>query len=289
MKRFCIILLAAGFLFVGCRPRTAAPPAPAPSVSNEVALAVLLFEDSLEDAQGSATGTALYRAQVEGLTQALRAAGKKADTVVIPPDGVDTFDLSAYGVAYVVDASSIPAPVGARLESFVQAGGVLVGVYDVGVPTEGGSESWPLAGLFGLRVLRPGEGGAAWAQAPAGSWTFADVVAPDSPLAAGLGARLDWGPVAGPVRPVAVAGADLIAQFPVPSDVATAGATPLPAVTRHTVGRGQAVWVSVLPTGRQFAGWEQAPGAVRLLARAALHQLHQQIGNRLPASSHRFG
>lgn len=276
---FVLLLMLTGLLTGGCRPKAPAPVSTSTDspTSTPARVAVLLFEDNLDFAGADAPGAgqAVYRAQVAGLTEALRARAVAAETVVVPPDGVDELDLAGFGSAVVVDAFMIMPATRIALERFVQEGGVLVGVHEVGRYPGAWVDPWPMAELFGLRARLSSAGGAVAPEAPPGFYQKADIVDASSLLMLGLTNTVDWGPLARQVWPVEAAGASVVANFPRHLAFDATGAEPvevaepLPAVTERRAGQGRAIYISVLPTGRQFAGWEQAPDAVTLVANAA--------------------
>ena len=277
MRSLFLLVACAGLLVAGCKPKPVAPDvAPTDDAPRASPVAVLLFEDNLDFAATDAPGAGreVYRAQVEGLTEALRKRGLPAELVVVPPEGVDVLDLSGYGAALVVDAFMILPQTRAQLVSFVEQGGVLVGVYEVGRFPGAWVDPWPFAEVFGLKALIPSVGGAGVLEAPAGFYQVADIIEPTSPLMAGLTNQVNWGAAARHVWPVSAAGATVLATFPRQLVVQPGEAKPvevneaLPAVTEFRRGQGRAIYLAVLPTGRAFGGWADASDALTVLANA---------------------
>ncbi len=277
LRRLILSFTCLGLLAAGCRPKSAPPEAAVvdPAVHSS-RVAVLLFEDNLDFAATDAPGAgqAVYQAQVEGLVEALRKRGVPAERVVVPPEGVDTLDLAGYGAAVIVDTFMILPKTRAQLEVFVEQGGVLVGFYEVGRFPGAWVDPWPFAEFFGLKALIPSIGGAGVLAAPAGFYQIADVVDPTSPLMVGLNRQLNWGEQARHVWPVVSAGATVVAVFPRQLVLSPGHPDPvvveesLPAVTDQRRGRGRAVYVSVLPPGRTFGGWDGVPDALTVVANA---------------------
>lgn len=270
--------LALGLALGACQPRAtpppedAAPEAPAPAAS----AAVLLFEDNLDFAatEPFAGGRDVYRDEVDGLARRLRDQGIDAQALLVPLDAFALRDLAPFSAVVVVDTFVINPPARAVLEAFVRRGGTLVGVCEVGRFPGEWAQPWPFGELFGLATRVTDRYGTGVANGPAGFYQFADVTDPSSDLLRGLGARLDWGPLAQHAWATDPAGAQVLATFPRylasadtnAGDVTVTGA--LPALTVHAYGEGRAVFLATLPPARTFDGWDASPDALQVIANA---------------------
>lgn len=261
LRSLLLILMVIG---AGCRPKTPAPAASAAAgVPPAIPAAVLLSEDQLDvlgsDADG--TGAALYRSQVDGLASSLRRNRINAETLVVAPAGVEPLELAGWGAVFIVDTPVIRPETWTGLVAFVEQGGVLVAVGEVGTAVD--PAAW--SRLFGL-TREPGD----MEQGPAGAFQWAGLSESGSSLLAGLNQRVDWGPNARHRVRVRAAGATVLAAY----------ADEQPALTEHRVGAGRAYYLAVLPNGRTFGGWEQPGDTFTVLTRLA--QLGTNVAPRMP-------
>ncbi|MBN1268059.1 MAG: glycoside hydrolase family 9 protein [Kiritimatiellae bacterium] len=248
-------------------PREVTPPRPA---------AVLMVEDNLEFVADSnfPGGVAGYRAEVEGLARLLNEHGVGATVEAVNDWDTTLEQLAQYRVLYVADSNGIHENLRKLLEAYVRAGGVLVGIGEVGRYPGEWAKAWPFSRLFGLltRVVDRWGTGVTWEGE--GLYRLADITAED-PLVEGLGRQIDWGPKAQVVWATVPSGAKVLAVFPEhvvqlsESETPSVVAKPIPAVATRRLERGTAIFISVLPGGRDPAGWQDSGDTGRLLANAA--------------------
>lgn len=265
-----------------------APREPPPRVaipSRDAAVLVVEDNDEFLTDYRVAGGMTGYVARAQSLAALLRAHGVNAEVLSVG-EGVTTLDhLAAYRVLYLPDANTIYEALRQALEAYVRAGGVLVGIGEVGRYPGEWATPWPFGALFGLetRPVDPWRTGVS--REEHGLYRFAEVVGED-PIVADFGNRVDFGEDARFVWATVPAGARVVAEYPRHVVRSSEDAPPrvvdhpIPALTLRPVGLGTAIYLAVLPGDRKPDGWQKAGDAGRLLARATYYAPREL---RLPA------
>jgi hypothetical protein len=262
---------------------TAEEPIPTPGTSVEESAptnppcAILLSESNLEFAKDApwTKGPAAYADLIHGLKAALEHKGVQAD--VLSEDDLASDRICSYRVLYVADTFSITAEAEEGIRHFVQNGGVLVGINEVGRVQGSWTKPWHFEDVFGIHSLPADqfETSVSRAQDLFGTaQTTPQGLA--HPLTAGLGPQIDFGPACQSIWAAQPSTATALAVFPryVKNEAGSTESAalveePVVAVSVNDFGKGKAVFVSVDMHDRDPANWELAGATLGLLARCA--------------------
>ena len=265
-------LLSAGLLLMtSCQ--LSAPPdhrKPAPP-----RCAILLSESNLElcRSQSWTEGPDTYTGVVLGLQNALSARGLDVDAV--SEDDLVWDRLTEYRVLYIVETFSITRDAEKAIRRFVENGGVLVGINEVGRFQSSWCKPWHYEDIFGVKSGELDEYGTAL------SWSTnlyrRAEITPEGkrhPLTRGLGDTLEFGAESAAIWATRPTTATVLAWFPRhtaktrDSDHRThVVEEPVVAVSLNRFGKGNAVWISANLHARDPSNWTKAGDIVDLLAR----------------------
>jgi hypothetical protein len=252
------------------------PEAPAPKATPPPC-ALLLSESNLQFAKSASftRGPAVYSNLMASIQSALIHRGLRVDFV--SEEDLSNDRLKDYRVLYIIDTFSITADSENAIRRFVEAGGVLVGVNEVGRYQGGWSRPWHYEDIFGVEALKIDVYDTALSESPD---LFHEAVITSNglahPLTSNLGPMLDFGPHAGAIWATRATTATVLAEFPkyIKTPKAEGGTSaeidePVVAASIHDFGRGKAIWISVNMHGRQPEAWPATGDTLDLLARSA--------------------
>ncbi|MFH0954131.1 MAG: glycoside hydrolase family 9 protein [Verrucomicrobiota bacterium] len=262
------LLALASSCRVPTRPEEARPSGPA--------CAILLSESNLRFARDFewTGGPAVYTNLLAGLKTALATKGVAAD--FISEEDLARRRLCNYNLLILADTLAIGPDAEDAIRYFVKAGGILVGLNEVGRFQGGWTKPWHYEGIFGVKTIDADEWGTAVSQAD-GMFRYADVTPEgrEHRLTKGLGEQLDFGPASRAIWITRPTTAAVLAWFP--SYLRNAPEPPeqfgvvtdaVIAVSLNAFGRGKAVWISPNVHQRDPANWAQAGATLDLLARS---------------------
>ena len=240
---------------------------------------LLLFRENLRFARENkfTGGSEVHQAQLNELARLLQEKGLDAEVREIDGGEATIRDLTDSRVVYIVDTFCIYPEFRALLEEYVRAGGVVVGIGEMGRFAGTWTKQWNYAELFGLdmKPVDPWKTCVSWADK--NFYRHARVATPHDPLLQGIGDSLDLGEeaiVAMVMQPRTATVAASLGRYllrsseEVPPETVT---DPFPAVSVNRFGQGVAIYISVLPSGRTKEGWAKAPQALQVLADATVY------------------
>lgn len=274
MSRRLIHLVGLLALLAGsCRVREPEVPAllPAP-----VPCAVLFSESNAEFCKTAAwtKGPQGYSNIIDRLCEGLRQRGLIVEQIT--EDDLAGDASRRFGVIYIADTIALSRDAEEALRDYVQAGGVLVGINEVGrIQGADWTRPWRYEDVFGIAALDTDEFRTALSDSPT-LFTNALVEATslNHPLVSGFGPTLNFGRSSTAIWVTRPTSASVLAWFPAYSrrtpsqpDQPQRVDEQVVALSVNSFGAGKAVWMAANVHQRDPANWEQAGNTLDLLAR----------------------
>jgi len=215
-----------------------------------------------------------YKREMKELVGVLKKQGVAAE--IITDEQIRAGELWKYKSLYVLDTFAIDKKTFEKIRDFVQGGGLLVGICEVGRFQSGGwAPNWPFEEVFGLKTFILDEWGGGVSND--GFLYRQAVVTEDGkkdPLLKGFGEKIDFGSLSANIWATSPAGAKVLAEFPKHlKTVKQAGGNnkyetvdqPVDAVTLHHYGKGNSIFIATLVGGRKPGRLEDVPDLALLL------------------------